>query len=157
MFCGTHVGAVGDPVNTIDGSRSVLGGAQARPFPASVANMFAASQEAFLPTNSWRLSQLAPEGCPHAHGLHAKLPVYDVYQSLRCKPAGHDTLPEVIAQRVGLLVAAGRQTEPAPQPPPFRSVAQKRPVIAQVGVPAVGVPVALHPGYIGVNGPTLTP
>jgi hypothetical protein len=103
------------------------------------------------------LSQLAPDVGPQEHGLHAKLPATPVYQSVRCVPAGHVALPAAIAQRCGLLLIAGRHAEPVAQPPPRSVVAQKREVVVHVGVPAVAVPEALHPGYIGVIGPTATP
>ena len=80
-----------------------------------------------------------------------------MYQSVRCAPPGQLLLPPAITQRCGLLAIAGTQTEPAAQPPPRSAVAQKRVVVVQVGVLAVGVPVAVQPGYIGVICPTPTP
>ncbi len=80
-----------------------------------------------------------------------------MYQSLRCVPAGQEPPPAAITQRAWLLVTAGRQTEPVAQPPPRAVVAQKRVVTAHVGAPAVAVPVAVQPGYIGVSALTPTP
>src|SRR6188768_3348902 len=71
------------------------------------------------PTAIRTSAQLAPDGCPHEQGLQAKLPVRPVYHSVRCVPAGQTPLPGAIAQRGGLLVMAGRQADPVPQPPPL--------------------------------------
>src|SRR5262245_6170342 len=56
-------------------------------------------------------------------------------------------------QRGWLVLTAGRHTEPVPHPPPLSVVAQNRLDCVQVGVLAVALPPAVHPGYIGVSAP----
>ena len=103
-------------------------------------------------------AQLAPDGCPHEQALQANEPVVQlVYQSDRCVPGGQVAFPAAITQRGALLAAAGKQTEPAAHPPPRWDVEQNRAVLVQVGVPIVGVPLAVQPAYIGVIVPTPMP
>jgi hypothetical protein len=52
----------------------------------------------------------------------------------------------------------GTQAWPALQPPPIPVVEQKRPLVAQVGVAATGVPLGKQlPVTVGVNAPAMMP
>jgi hypothetical protein len=71
VYDGWQVGAVGVPVNAIEGAYSVPGMAQIFSPGARLANWALMRQEVLGPTYIRMFAQLAPEGCPQAHGLHA--------------------------------------------------------------------------------------
>jgi hypothetical protein len=144
VYCGVQVGAVGVPVRTTLGLKKPFGAQMCSPL-ARVAMRDPASQALLSPMATRTFAQLAPDGWVHEQGLQAKLPVSPVYHSVRVVPEGQTALPGAIAQRGGLLVMAGRQAEPVPQPPPRIVAAQKRLVVVQVGVLAMAVPPAVQP------------
>ena len=81
-----------------------------------------------------------------------------MYQAVLVAPIGQACAPSNIWQRPGGEVTLGTQTCPALQPPPIVVVLQKRPLVAQVGVAATGVPLGVHtPFTVGVNGPATMP
>jgi hypothetical protein len=75
VACGVQVGAVGAPVNAIDGLGRVLGAAHMCSPLASSATLDAPSHVEVVEMDSRTLAQLAPSACPHEHGLHVNVPV----------------------------------------------------------------------------------
>jgi hypothetical protein len=101
-------------------------------------------------------AQLAPVGAPHEQAPQVVVPEKPVKKLLLVMPVGQvAAMPSIITHRgVGF---AGTQTRPAPQPPPNVVVPQNRPVVCQVVVPGVAVPVALQFPPLGAKAPTETP
>ena len=81
-----------------------------------------------------------------------------MYQAVLVAPVGQACAPSYIWQRPGGVVMLGTQAWPALQPPPIPVVEQKRPLVAQVGVAATGVPLGKQlPVTVGVNAPAMMP
>ena len=81
-----------------------------------------------------------------------------MYQVVLVAPVGHACAPSYIWHRLGAVLTLGTQTCPAAQPPPNVIVLQKRPLVAQLGAAADGVPLGLQvPLTVAVNGPATMP
>ena len=81
-----------------------------------------------------------------------------MYQAVLVAPVGQACAPSYIWQRPGGVATLGTQTCPALQPPPSAVVAQKRPLVAQLGAAATGVPLGKQvPITVGVNAPAMMP